>query len=418
MSFKKKLSKKLNPSSKRMSNNSMSELLKSAANSFKKRNCEFCICRTEMEYYTKHIINSASNTSKTAEPLLYFEDKLKSLEPVTDVFNFKDLKSKFSQITKGIFDNKDTLYELAQFLLEGNLPIRSMDITTTTTTLSNIPNSEYNYNIRYGMSIQLFDDWKEKVQRLKQFIENTETEEHKYDLEKELMITAPILGVMVFKTKNVNSTDDYNIHHIRYWGVTRTSDNKIVIYLAGYGLPVNPNPNISFEEYYKKETARLNHISGLCRPSNPYEEWKTVSANYDSYNYLTLWLQIQQTLLNPHIKKIDKKPRQNVTSNKITKKYVPVKDGKYTYEKTVYTVNSDSIEEALDELKEVVIVREKRVISCDLYHVTGHWRQYKNGRTIWIEGYWKGRDRNNVEKIKTVQARNRGLITSEGEKIL
>lgn len=42
---------------------------------------------------------------------------------------------------------------------------------------------------------------------------------------------------------------------------------------------------------------------------------------------------------------------------------------------------------------------DKRKYRKPLWHVTGHWRHYKNGKVVFVQGYWKGPERNNDEMV-------------------
>jgi hypothetical protein len=60
----------------------------------------------------------------------------------------------------------------------------------------------------------------------------------------------------------------------------------------------------------------------------------------------------------------------------------------------------------LEKIQEAFIINsEETEDSCrkyrkPLWHVTGHWRHYKSGKRVFVQGYWKGSERNN-DNIKT-----------------
>ena len=108
---------------------------------------------------------------------------------------------------------------------------------------------------------------------------------------------------------------------------------------------------------------------------------------------------IECALLNPVI--------LNVFQKKETK--IPVSTGKQTkhnkraairYVKKHYLTAS----EIHDELKAHGFTRKALV-----WYVTGHWREYKNGKRIFIQGYWKGA----LRKSKQGETRDRELITEQ-----
>lgn len=94
------------------------------------------------------------------------------------------------------------------------------------------------------------------------------------------------------------------------------------------------------------------------------------------------WLIIQLSLIHPEINNIitnksyDKNNSYNKkTYNKSSVKKIKAKKNKYIN----YTINENTIK----EVKE--ISRHTNV-----WFVSGHYRRYKNGKTIFIQPYWKG----------------------------
>jgi hypothetical protein len=49
-----------------------------------------------------------------------------------------------------------------------------------------------------------------------------------------------------------------------------------------------------------------------------------------------------------------------------------------------------------------------------IWYVTGHWREYKSGKRIFIQGYWKGALRHSKDDvIPNLEPRERELVTSK-----
>lgn len=103
---------------------------------------------------------------------------------------------------------------------------------------------------------------------------------------------------------------------------------------------------------------------------------------------LIVWYALQQCLLNPvlsnyvstrkePLEQINKK--QSAAKNKKKRKPAPKR---YIKRNTILLDKMDN---------EVSINYEcKSKKKTPLWHVTGHWREYKTGKKIFIQGYWKG----------------------------
>lgn len=105
----------------------------------------------------------------------------------------------------------------------------------------------------------------------------------------------------------------------------------------------------------------------------------------------------QLALLNPIIEKVFSKARENcIESRKITNGESHVKKRKIMYIKRYYIREKD-ITKSIDDYR-------TRNVKCPLWWVIGHKRHYKNGKTIWIPGYWKGVDRNKVKALSETES--------------
>lgn len=93
---------------------------------------------------------------------------------------------------------------------------------------------------------------------------------------------------------------------------------------------------------------------------------------------ITIWLGIQLALLNPVIKertRIETVPDLNNNSTKKGKK------GPKRYVKKV----------TIGDISDMNFgPQRKNHITEPFWWVTGHWREYKSGKKIFIQGYWKG----------------------------
>lgn len=106
----------------------------------------------------------------------------------------------------------------------------------------------------------------------------------------------------------------------------------------------------------------------------------------DIENYLKIWYGIQLALLHPIIQDVFKHP----STEKIAHEE-PKKGGKT---RTVYTYIKKHVIQPHDfdppAPKEGDDNKAPRTWSTLLWHVTGHWRHYKDGRTAFVKPYWKG----------------------------
>lgn len=96
--------------------------------------------------------------------------------------------------------------------------------------------------------------------------------------------------------------------------------------------------------------------------------------------YLSTWYGVQISLLHPRIKTIYDKPLRvpiHIKGNK------PAKRRKIEYLK-IHKIKIKDIDSLIyDDHKKI-----NRKCLC--WYVIGHWRQYKNGKKSFVQGYWKG----------------------------
>lgn len=126
------------------------------------------------------------------------------------------------------------------------------------------------------------------------------------------------------------------------------------------------------------------------------------SIQEDMTHFLDIWYGIQLALLNPVTEQIFQRARENPISTKKNKV------GKGKHRKVVYTkkyvIRAEDIDKTYEE-------RRKNNMSCPLWYVVGHWREYKNGQRIFIKGYWKGPERGRFMN-KTMDSEMIDQITS------
>ena len=127
----------------------------------------------------------------------------------------------------------------------------------------------------------------------------------------------------------------------------------------------------------------------------------TKQSLVDIGNIMTnLWYTIQICLLNPVTQVIISKPTLVKLHGK-EKVEMQKHDKKIKYIKRYY-VRDEDITNAL--------YGGDRTINrkCLVWYVTGHWREYKTGKKVFIKGYWKGALRNTPPK--DTEPRERELV--------
>ena len=96
---------------------------------------------------------------------------------------------------------------------------------------------------------------------------------------------------------------------------------------------------------------------------------------------LIFWYSIQLALLHPTIKEVFSHPKESLVFNKKSVN----KDGKRRTTKNIrqHTIKAEDVKMAIDKKKEY----NRKTLS---WYVIGHWRKYKSGKKIFVQGYWKG----------------------------
>lgn len=117
---------------------------------------------------------------------------------------------------------------------------------------------------------------------------------------------------------------------------------------------------------------------------------------------LSLWCAIQTALLNPATKESIGSPR--VEREADSKRLKNGKQGKRVVRYVRhYYINEDALAAIKSET-------EKRRCTCPAWYVIGHWRHYKNGKSVFVQPYWKGE----MRKEKTaIEARQREIVIKE-----
>lgn len=122
--------------------------------------------------------------------------------------------------------------------------------------------------------------------------------------------------------------------------------------------------------------------------------------------FLMSWYCIQLTLLNPPTLEIYQKLREEA-KDAVKATYVVRKRNKVKYVKKIYLNPKKNLVP-----KENSEGGDKYKKKCPYWRVIGHWRTYKkDGNRIWINSYWKGRNRNFIPKHDMDGLRERVVVT-------
>ena len=115
--------------------------------------------------------------------------------------------------------------------------------------------------------------------------------------------------------------------------------------------------------------------------------------------FLETWYGIEIAMLHPTVKEVFVHPK--VKKEKISKKDRAEYGHKvYRYVKHHYTTD--------DELNDAIYGKESHPFNRKalIWYVSGHWREYKTGKKVFIQPYWKGA----LRATKKAEPRNREIV--------
>ena len=212
----------------------------------------------------------------------------------------------------------------------------------------------------------------------------------------------------LFSDGVVISESEYNNATTHYFFSYKPDDEKLVINLS---LVTNGNfvfkikvtvdrffdiktSGIDMDDYfdatvvvYRKQHRKEDEI-------NRYVDTKTELIENTVNNFMQILLYINYLLEHPEIKEVHKEKTSPSTASKkasVSKSSTPTEPGKPVTRTTLINglrIVSDA-EQVHKKLKSKKI---QRITDC--WGVRGHYRHYKNGKTVYIEPYKKGKGRN------------------------
>ena len=164
-----------------------------------------------------------------------------------------------------------------------------------------------------------------------------------------------------------------------------------VVYVGAIGFPNNCLINDLVSEYqFSHETL---DISGTEYRSlvNHFRAWKRFMEQA-----LIIWTGVQYALANPIILEMARTDSERINANPLQQNH---RDKKFKTAgmKKIYIDGG---------LSRYDFIRNKYT---GAWFVHGHWRTLPNGKKTWIDGYWKGPDRNNPDVKEEREVRIGGV---------
>lgn len=187
-----------------------------------------------------------------------------------------------------------------------------------------------------------------------------------------------ILGTVTF--------EDEKYSRITYPLAMLSSPNKMRI--IEYG--------IEFKTFNRNLLGSTNQgdIDGLIT------EYLLMTVKETTGNFIQIFSEINLALLNPYF--------EAVIMESSTK--IPTNDNATSKKKNTNTHNKRVKIRYVRKLRigDIEEKCQKRGITrhAQIWYVTGHWRQYKSGKRIFIQGYWKGA----LRETKNCEAREREMM--------
>ena len=115
-----------------------------------------------------------------------------------------------------------------------------------------------------------------------------------------------------------------------------------------------------------------------------WHAWAQSKILHDLEQCLGIWYVLQYTLLVPLI-------REYISTTKICDpRHKPTNKKKFTEYRINFTKIKRNI--AINPHKDSAEAKG-HTIKKPIWYVTGHWREYKSGKRVFIQGYWKGPER-------------------------
>lgn len=186
------------------------------------------------------------------------------------------------------------------------------------------------------------------------------------DLYKNNTIPLPDIRIKIFKDNALGERVYVDVYRIVIKQSKKIKDYVGIIYLE--------REDVWVDLFNSDEDGS---ISGLSRGND------TARMDIEVCIALNLWYKLQILWLHPHIDYVESKCTRTPLKGK--DKIKAIKQGRKTKYVKHYYLNTEDV-------SQVINGGQKRSINrhCLSWYVIGHYRQYKNGHRVFIQGYWKG----------------------------
>ena len=236
------------------------------------------------------------------------------------------------------------------------------------------------------------------LNKVKPFINNPATDIVKIDHKTDMGL------FQTFVNENVNTitltpSDIFFANTIPLKDIEIEVDERNEVFSYGKGMIIRYRMIVfdDLQDLYNKEKAEIGYLvvyvpnskSVMCAFSLSVEKGNDYIIPTSAYTVVNVpctvniftntWYAIQIALLHPQIKTLFDKPARVPVHNK----------GNYKCNKRkIKYIRVHNLR--IDDVKN--ITHEPGTINrkCLVWYVIGHWRQYKSGKRVFIQGYWKG----------------------------
>lgn len=122
------------------------------------------------------------------------------------------------------------------------------------------------------------------------------------------------------------------------------------------------------------------------------------------FTILETWYGIQIALLHPVVRDVFRNPRTVVEKIGTTKHKNP-KKAKVTYVKE-HVINEDELDRLTYGVSSKSNTRKRHAL---IWYVIGHWRTYKNGKSVFVQPHWKGA----LRDTRLADSREREIVLTQ-----
>lgn len=178
----------------------------------------------------------------------------------------------------------------------------------------------------------------------------------------------------------------------------------IIAFYDSFEVGINPIID-KITAYDKTKISTLS--DGSIRMPEDKAVFLMSTLSEDITDALAIYYSINVGLLNPVIEDVYQSKVSRTTHDRPSFSKYPDKKKKIKY-----------VKKHLIRMQDVTAAFEKRgfVRKAMIWYVTGHWREYKSGKRIFVQGYWKGALRHSKDAtFKNLEPREREMVIPENK---